>query len=312
MSGRWVPPAIRIVEDPAAPRCLLALTDRGDRRGHRPEMHGDVLGLRHHLAAGVEERARGVAALLDVGRVRGAHEQRPHLLARGVQRSHHERQLDPVRAAHERTTLDRAVACDTRAPARREEQRRLGQREDRGPLRRLPGGRLARDHDRVQLRAVVPERLPGAAGARSRRRRGEQGRRSPHRGRHGDELDRRALVAVAVCALVRGREAFGELLLAGVGAGVDRELEGLPPIAQCVTHARRHRLAAQRRARPFEQRARPGRLEGPGRIASRGRGGEPEGGEDAAGARAQDPRDPERGAISVACSGPAPPNGSSA
>src|SRR5947209_15734872 len=59
-------------------------------------MDGDVLGLHDHLAAGVEQRTRGVSALLDVGRVGGANQHRAHLLAQGLCRPGQDLQLDRV------------------------------------------------------------------------------------------------------------------------------------------------------------------------------------------------------------------------
>src|SRR5215469_12607115 len=44
-----------------------------------------MLGLHHQLAGGVEERGRTVVALLDIGRVGGADQRRPHLVAGGAQ-----------------------------------------------------------------------------------------------------------------------------------------------------------------------------------------------------------------------------------
>jgi hypothetical protein len=46
---------------------MVFVEDRLDRRRHRAEVDGDVLGLHDQLAMGVEERGRAVAALLDVG-----------------------------------------------------------------------------------------------------------------------------------------------------------------------------------------------------------------------------------------------------
>ena len=80
MSGRCVPPAygsLRIQTSPGAGSCAI---DGGDRVGHRAEVDGDVLGLRDHPAALVEERGRAVAPLLDVRRERGADEHGAHLL----------------------------------------------------------------------------------------------------------------------------------------------------------------------------------------------------------------------------------------
>ena len=66
----------RVVEDPGDPGGVLCVEHRGDRGGHRAEVHGDVLGLHDHLAVGVEQRGGGVAALLDVRGVRRADQHR--------------------------------------------------------------------------------------------------------------------------------------------------------------------------------------------------------------------------------------------
>ena len=91
MSGRWVPPANGSLRIQLRPGACVALAHRRDRGGHRAEVHRDVLGLHDHLAARVEQRARGVAALLDVRRVRGPDQQRAHLLAGRVQRAEDDR-----------------------------------------------------------------------------------------------------------------------------------------------------------------------------------------------------------------------------
>ena len=77
------PSSVGIVEDPQVAGVLLGVQDRRDRVRHGSEVDGNVLGLHHQLARGVEERRRAVAPFLDVGGIRGAHEHRPHLLAGG-------------------------------------------------------------------------------------------------------------------------------------------------------------------------------------------------------------------------------------
>ena len=61
----------------------------GDRRAHgqrrRPQVDGNVRRLRDQPAAGVEQRAREVTSLLDVGRQRRAAEDDAHLLRDGRQ-----------------------------------------------------------------------------------------------------------------------------------------------------------------------------------------------------------------------------------
>ncbi len=78
--GQVRPARVRVVEDPDVSRRRVVRRDRGDRVRHRAEVHGDVLRLRDHPAALVEERRRAVAALLDVGGERGADQHGAHLL----------------------------------------------------------------------------------------------------------------------------------------------------------------------------------------------------------------------------------------
>ena len=88
--------AVGVVEDPGVALGVVLVEHGGDRAGHRAQVHGDVLGLHDHLAAGVEQRGGGVAALLDVGRVGAAHEHDAHLLARRAQRAEHHLQGDRI------------------------------------------------------------------------------------------------------------------------------------------------------------------------------------------------------------------------
>jgi hypothetical protein len=71
---------VRVVEDRDLPLVEAEPHHGRDRVGHRTEVDGDVLGLRDHATALVEKRSRAVAALLDVGRERGADQDRAHLL----------------------------------------------------------------------------------------------------------------------------------------------------------------------------------------------------------------------------------------
>ena len=50
MSGRWVPPANGSFRTHEHARRVVLVEDRRHRGGHRAEVHGDVLGLHHHLA----------------------------------------------------------------------------------------------------------------------------------------------------------------------------------------------------------------------------------------------------------------------
>ena len=76
----------RVVEDEDVVAARVVAADRGDRVGHRAEVDGDVLGLRDHAAALVEERGRAVAPLLDVGGERRPDQRRAHLLGDGAER----------------------------------------------------------------------------------------------------------------------------------------------------------------------------------------------------------------------------------
>ena len=92
--------AVGVVEDPGDARLVALAEHGGDRVGHRAEVDGDVLGLHHQLAGGVEQRGRAVVALLDVGRVSGADQRRAHLVAGGSQPADQHLQRDRVEPAH--------------------------------------------------------------------------------------------------------------------------------------------------------------------------------------------------------------------
>ena len=76
-----------VVEDPGLSRLRVVLGDGRDRVGHRAEVHRDVLGLRDHAPALVEDRRRAVAPLLDVGREGRANEDGAHLLGHRAERA---------------------------------------------------------------------------------------------------------------------------------------------------------------------------------------------------------------------------------
>jgi hypothetical protein len=63
---------------------LAVLNGRSDGHGHRATMHGHVVAHGNDLAARVEDGARVIAALLNVGRKRSAAERSAHLLSDGV------------------------------------------------------------------------------------------------------------------------------------------------------------------------------------------------------------------------------------
>ncbi len=89
---------VGVVEHPAHPGLVVLVRHRRDRGGHRAQVDRDVLGLHHEVAGGVEQRAGGVAALLDVGRVAGADQHRAHLLAGRAQRAGGDAQGDGIEA----------------------------------------------------------------------------------------------------------------------------------------------------------------------------------------------------------------------
>ena len=54
-----------------------------NRRGHRPEVDRDVLGLGEHFAGGVERRGRAIGPLFDVGRRSRPPQHEAHLVGYG-------------------------------------------------------------------------------------------------------------------------------------------------------------------------------------------------------------------------------------
>ena len=57
---------VGVVEDVDVARVRVASAHRVHRLGHRAKVHGNVRRLRHHSAACVEQRRRGIASLADV------------------------------------------------------------------------------------------------------------------------------------------------------------------------------------------------------------------------------------------------------
>jgi hypothetical protein len=101
---------------------------RRDGRRHRAEVDRDVLGLHHELAAGVEQRARRVAALLDVGRVRWPDQHaRPSPRTARAQRAAGDAQRYRVHRSIRIVPDVEHLA----APALGDRERRLGQLDDR-------------------------------------------------------------------------------------------------------------------------------------------------------------------------------------
>ena len=87
-AGVWV------IEHPDVVVGRPPLPHRGDGVGHRTEVDRDVLGLRDHPTAVVEEGGGTVAPFLDVRRERRADERRAHLLGHRSQERADDLQLD--------------------------------------------------------------------------------------------------------------------------------------------------------------------------------------------------------------------------
>ena len=85
---------VRVVEDRDLAGLEPEAHDRGDGFGHRAEVHGNVLGLRDHPPALVEQRGRAVAAFLDVRGEGGADQDGTHLLRDRPQRRADDLQLN--------------------------------------------------------------------------------------------------------------------------------------------------------------------------------------------------------------------------
>ena len=74
------------------------------RRGHRAEVHRDVLGLHEQLAVGGEQRGRAVGALLDVRAVRGTPQHRAHLVGDAGEPRDQDLQRRRIEVAHARSS----------------------------------------------------------------------------------------------------------------------------------------------------------------------------------------------------------------
>ena len=180
MSGRCVPPAngsLRI-HDHGRPGRRGRVPGRRRPAGIAPRCTGMCSACITISPVGVEQRGGAVAALLDVRRVRRAHEHGAHLLAGGAQRADHDLQRDRVQAAHPVALQhQRARGVRRAAPA-------VGTSRWPRAVRRPRGrGPAAHSPPDVHRRAGL-----GVADA------------------HGDDLDLRILVAEAVALLVRGLE----------------------------------------------------------------------------------------------------------
>src|SRR6185437_8519147 len=116
----------------------------------------------------------------------------------------------------------------------------LRQREQRRAPQRRPGCRLSAQPSRRRPPPLEDDPgLLGLGGRSSGRARLQARRGTPYRGAEVDQLDLGPLVAVAVARLVRGGERLAQLRPARPTAAtilVNRQLEGLAPVAQLVAH----------------------------------------------------------------------------
>ena len=235
---------------------MVLVEHGGDGGGHRAEVHGDVLGLHDHLARRVEQRGRAVAALLDVGRVRRAHEHGAHLLAGGAQRAGHDLQRDRVELAAHPSRSRTIVPVLSARPDQPSGTTSVasGRRTTVGPLDVLGLGGLEA-HLGARLGVALADR---------------------------HDLDLALGVAVAVALLVDRLEGLAHRR--GVGLDVAHgQLEGLAAVAHVVGGVAvldGERLGGQVVA-VQEDRARA--------VAAAVGGGEPERAEHARGARHEDP-----------------------
>ncbi len=87
---------VGVVEDPRAPGRVLSSSTAATAAGIAPRCTGMCSACITISPRGSNRRGRGVAALLDVGRVRRADQHRAHLLAGRAQRADHDLELDRV------------------------------------------------------------------------------------------------------------------------------------------------------------------------------------------------------------------------
>ena len=97
------PAAEGVVEDPGVAGAWSSSSTAATAAGIAPRWTGMCSACIDHLAAWVEQRGGGVAALLDVGRVGGADEHHAHLVAGRAERAEHHLERDRVHHARSRT-----------------------------------------------------------------------------------------------------------------------------------------------------------------------------------------------------------------
>ena len=263
MSGRWVPPANGSLRIHGLPRSGPRRAPRRRSR-HRAEVDRDVLGLHDHLASRVEQAGRAVATLLDVRRVRAAHERGAHLLAGRAQRAGDDLEVDRVKrhaASSSPSTIVPASSTRPASPAPRPASPRAARRSP--AHQRLARRRLAADdlgvvlggRRRSTVRRERRRRLPAPA-ARS-----SCGPRDARRRADRDDLDRRLAVAVAVALVVQRLERLADGGERRVGQVAHGQLVRLAAVADLVGDlgldlGARRRPPAWRAPRPRARRAR--------------------------------------------------------
>ena len=178
---------------------------------------------------GVEQRGRGVAALLDVGRVRRADQHRAHLLADRAQRAGQDLELDRVDRRRSLRRVRWIVPVSSTSPAQPGGTSSVdsGSSTTAGPAsvgarRRGAAQHLELDRSPSSVAARAARSQSGSSGVAARARASTS---APGVARHADrdQLELLLGVAVAVALLVLGLERLAQLARAsGRRTGGDR------------------------------------------------------------------------------------------
>ena len=155
----------RVVEHPHVAGLDVVCAHGRDRRRERAEVDGNVLGLDHEPAVGVEQRGRAVAPLLDVGRQRAVDQRGAHLLRDPAQRADRDLQLGGV---HVFSSV--RIPCSSAVPDQPGGTRQVvsGNSTIAGPF---DAWCPAAGRSRSAPRRRRPRRPSGSSGCRARRRR---------------------------------------------------------------------------------------------------------------------------------------------
>jgi hypothetical protein len=206
-----------------------------DGLGHRAQVHGNVRRVRHQSARRIEDGARVVEALLDVGRDRGIAEHRAHLL--GDRHEAIAKDLEPDRIGALEVDLHGArrpgLVAEQQLPLRSDAQRearvehdRAGVLEDERRTRQrrarheiFAGVDGRRDAPRVgKPHALVAQGQRSADAVGGWRGPGSRGMRARGEDAHArrDDLDGAAGARVAEARLVLARECGRPVRVAGL------------------------------------------------------------------------------------------------